>query len=299
VGFRMLQGLFTGTIAAASALVASVTPREKIGYSMGILMGAVFGGQTIGPLFGGVLAHTLGYTATFIVTAGLLLTGGLIILFFTRESFQRPAEGQRTDIRDLLRLASSRRVLSLLMIIAVLGMGTQILSPILSLAISELSRTGGAALAAGQAFALMGIISAISSVVFGRLNGRIPIRQILIISCIGTGLMYLPPVFATTAVQLTVFIGMTGLFYGGIITSSTSLVGITVPITQQGVAYGLSQSATSLGAGIGPIIGGLLASFIQLRYIFAVAAGIFLLVSLLALKLIPSLQFQANKGKIP
>jgi len=104
-------------------------------------------------------------------------------------------------------------------------MGTQILSPILSLAVSELSRAGGAEIAAGQAFALMGIISAISSVAFGRLNGRIPIRQILIIACIGTGLLYLPPIFATSAGPINNFYRYDRLFYGGIITSSNSLVG--------------------------------------------------------------------------
>ena len=295
VGFRILQGLFTGTVGAAAALVASVTPRNKIAQSMGILMAGVFIGQTLGPSLGGVLAGTLGYTITFIVAACFLLSGGLIILLFTRETFQRPAEGQRTDIRDLLRFASSRKVLSLLAVIAVLGMGAQLVSPILSLAISELSRPGGAEIAAGQAFALMGIITAISSVFFGRLNGRIPIRRILIIACIGTGLLYLPPIFATSAFQLVIFIGLTGLFYGGIITSNNALVGMTVPLAQQGIAYGLSQSATSLGGAIGPFIGGTLASFIDLRFIFAAPAGIYLLVSLLVLKLIPAQQSSINR----
>jgi DHA1 family multidrug resistance protein-like MFS transporter len=101
VGFRILQGLFTGTVGAAAALVASVTPRNRIAHSMGILMAGVYIGYTIGPSLGGLLAATLGYTATFVVAACLLLLGGLIILFFTRETFQRPAEGQRTNMRDL------------------------------------------------------------------------------------------------------------------------------------------------------------------------------------------------------
>jgi MFS transporter, DHA1 family, multidrug resistance protein len=273
VGFRILQGLFTGTIAAAAALVASLTPKDKVPLSMGILMGAVFGGQTLGPLLGGFLADQLGFTKTFIVTSCLLLMGGIIILFFIRENFQRPIEGQRTSIKGLLRFASSR---------------WQMLTPILPLFIGEFKSAGGASVASGQAFALMGIISAISSVIFGRLNKRIPIRQLLIIACVGTGILYLPPIFAASTVQLIIFIGITGLFYGGIITSSNSLVSMTVPVAQQGIAYGLSQSATSLGNGIGPFISGILASIIDLKYIFGVAAGIFFLVSLLVLKLIPS-----------
>lgn len=37
VFLRGFQGLVTGTIAAASALVAAAVPRERLGYSMGLL----------------------------------------------------------------------------------------------------------------------------------------------------------------------------------------------------------------------------------------------------------------------
>ncbi len=70
-------------------------------------------------------------------------------------------------------------------------------------------------------------------------------------------------------------------------TSSNSLVGMSVPIAQQGIAYGLSQSANSLGAGVGPFIGGLLAPLIGLRPIFAVTAGVFFAVGLLSVVLLP------------
>ena len=64
---RVLEGLFTGTVAAASALIASQTPRDKLSYSMGILMSAVFGGQTLGPLIGGFVADNFGFKVAFII----------------------------------------------------------------------------------------------------------------------------------------------------------------------------------------------------------------------------------------
>jgi MFS family permease len=70
-----------------------------------------------------------------------------------------------------------------------------------------------------------------------------------------------------------------GLFQGANMTSTSSLIGLSLPVSQQGIAYGLSQSATSLGNGLGPIIGGALVSLLGLRYIFAVASGLFLLAS--------------------
>ncbi|MBN1668424.1 MAG: MFS transporter, partial [Anaerolineales bacterium] len=49
VALRALQGLITGTIAAASALQASVTPRRHLGYAMGLLQVGFGTGIAAGP----------------------------------------------------------------------------------------------------------------------------------------------------------------------------------------------------------------------------------------------------------
>src|SRR5919199_3685899 len=41
---RTLQGAFTGTVSASQALVASHTPRQRLGFSLGIMQTAVFSG---------------------------------------------------------------------------------------------------------------------------------------------------------------------------------------------------------------------------------------------------------------
>ena len=50
--YRLLQGVFAGTAPASMALVASVTPKKRIGFTLGMMQAAVFIGTTIGPLFG-------------------------------------------------------------------------------------------------------------------------------------------------------------------------------------------------------------------------------------------------------
>ena len=78
----------------------------------------------------------------------------------------------------------------------------------------------------------------------------------LVFCCVGTGLLYLPPLLAHSPVQLVLFVALSGLLTGGIVTASNSLVGLSVPLNRQGAAYGLSQSANSLGGGLGPLLGG-------------------------------------------
>src|SRR5512147_666148 len=73
---RAVQGLVTGTVAAANALVASVTPREHSGYGMGLLQVGQGGGVALGPVIGGWVADQFGYAAAFYIPSVLLLLGG-------------------------------------------------------------------------------------------------------------------------------------------------------------------------------------------------------------------------------
>jgi DHA1 family multidrug resistance protein-like MFS transporter len=284
VVLRFIQGLLSGTVPAASALVTASTPRNKTAFAMGLLMVAVFTGNTIGPSFGGFVADMLGFRATFFIAGALLLSGGLLVLLLVKEKFERPP--QVASFGSIWHLIGARYMLPLLATICVTGMAGQVVQPIISLYMKELNPAGAVATSAGLAFALMGLIAAASSIVAGRLSGRVSLRKILIVSCLGTALLYLLPIWAQNATQLIILVGITGLLQGGTVTSTASLIGLSLPVSQQGIAYGLSQSATSLGNGLGPIIGGSLASFIGLRYVFGASVGLFLLAGTLAIKFI-------------
>jgi len=284
VVLRFIQGLLSGTVPAASALVTASTPRNKTAFAMGLLMVAVFTGNTIGPSFGGFVADMLGFRATFFIAGALLLSGGLLVLLLVKEKFECPP--QIASFGSIWHLIGARDMLPLLVMICVIGMAGQVVQPIISLYMKDLNPAGAVATSAGLAFALMGLIAAASSIVDGRLSGRVSLRKILIVSCLGTALLYLLPIWAQNATQLIIRVGITGLLQGGTVTSTASLIGLSLPVSQQGIAYGLSQSATSLGNGLGPIIGGSLASLMGLRYVFGVSVGLFLLAGILAIKLI-------------
>jgi MFS family permease len=160
------------------------------------------------------------------------------------------------------------------------------ITPIISLFIRELDPGGMAATASGLAFCFMGVVAAISAIITGRLGGHITLKRILVISCLGTGLLYLPPMWAQTVTQLVIFIALTGLFKGGLMTSSNALIGLSVPRSQQGIAYGVAQSANALGNGLGPLIGGSLAPLIGLRSVFGVTGGLFMLIGVGVSKLL-------------
>ncbi|MFC1900709.1 MFS transporter [Chloroflexota bacterium] len=284
VALRIVQGFFSGTMTAAQAMVAAGTPREKMPFAMGLLLVAVFSGTTIGPLLGGFLADTFGYQPTFYITGALLFLGGLTVLFFTKEEFERPEPGESASLKGLLHLAFSRQMLPLLLTLCALQLGPQMIQPIIPIYIREIDPLVKAATMSGLAFCFMGVTAALSSLAAARLGGAISLKKILFISCLGTGLLYLPPVWAGTVVLLIVFIALTGFFKGGLMASSNALVGLSASKSQQGMAYGVAQSASALGLGIGPLIGGVLSPLLGLKAVFGVAAGFFIIIGLVFAK---------------
>ncbi len=286
IGLRFLQGLLSGTVAAASALVATTTPRDKLPYAMGLLMVAVFGGNTFGPLIGGVLADRFGYQAAFFTTGGTLFVGGLIVTFFVKENFSPSTSSGAASLAGMVKLVKSKEMLPILSISFALAAGPAIVSPIISLLVKEMSPGTKAATASGTAFFLMGLVATLSSFIAGRISQRVNIKKVLIISCVGTGFLYLLPLLAANVVQLTIFVGLVALLLGGIMSTTNTLVAWAAPLDQQGIAYGVNQSASSLGSTLGPLLGGALAPVIGLKSVFGVTAGVYVLIGLLVARLL-------------
>jgi DHA1 family multidrug resistance protein-like MFS transporter len=284
VALRFLQGLFSGTVPAASALVASGTPREKVPYAMGLVMVGVFCGNTIGPSIGGVLASVFGYRDSFFIASAMMVLAGFLVLFLVQEDFQRPVKENK--MADVWKLLSSKALWPLLLTICAIALSQNVVQPIIALFIQQLNPSGNASASSGFAFTALGLMAAIASVVVGRWNKRFELRTVLAVSCLGGVLIYLAPTFIYTVPLLIVFIGLMGIFQGTNVTCTSSLVSYSLPVEQQGIAYGLAQSATSLGNGLGPILGGTLGTLLGLRWVFVVASGFFLVAGILVTRFI-------------
>jgi len=130
---RMLQGALTGTIAAATTLVAGVVPKQYSGAALGSLQTAIAIGGSLGPLLGGIVADSLGYRSSFYITALLLLTSGILVTLLVHEDFH-PVEDVTRSKRPDWGLAARFLFASGGALLAVLGArvflraGTQILN---------------------------------------------------------------------------------------------------------------------------------------------------------------------------
>lgn len=278
---RFIEGGVTGTVTASMTLVASTTPKERMGFGLGMMQMAVFSGGSVGPLAGGILADQIGYRPTFVVAGSMLFVGGLIVLALVREQFTRTARGSIDEqpaatLRTLL-LGSS--MLAMIAVMFTLRVASGAIQPIMPLYVEKLAGSASSlATLSGLTLGVAGLTSALASVSLGRLADRIGQRPVLIVASIAVGLLYLPQAFAQSALQLIVLQGLFGIAAGGILPSANAIVAHLTPPARRGAVYGFTAAATSLGGSIGPLAGSGMTAAADIRYVFIVS-GVLMLIA--------------------
>jgi len=276
-GLRVLQGAITGTVPASVALVSSVVPKARLGFSLGLMQTAVFSGSAIGPYLGGIVADHFGYRVPFGVTGALLFTGGMLVLFGAKERFVRPtseAGEQPLRLREVLAIPG---LLPLLCVFLLMHHINSLVMPIFPLYVEDImGEPGAAASETGLIIAVTGIAAAFSSVAVGRLSDRFGHKRMLIVCTAVSGLMCLPQAAAQSVGQLLVLRAIFGLGAGGMFPAMNAMVAGIVPRRSLGQAYGLTTTFSAAGWAIGPALGGWVASQVGYRVPFLIV-GVLLL----------------------
>jgi len=287
LGLRLVEGAFTGTVTASTALVAASAPKDRLGYSLGLISMAVFSGASLGPFLGGILADQIGYRATFGVSAACLGGAGVIVLIFVRERFTPPVRAPRGAKRGLAALRASTAwlmtpmLLTMIAVLFVVRLAQMGVRPIMPLYVEDLGHLDDkhAASLAGLAFGLLGLTSAFSSIYLGRRGDRVGHRKILLGCTLASGLIYLPMAIVRAPWQLVVLQGFFGVAAGGLIPAANALVANETPGERRGLIYGITTSASSLGGFVGPLAGAAIAASLGFPATFVTTAALLLLLS--------------------
>lgn len=275
---RAIQGMLTGTVSAATTLVASSTPRERSGYALGLLQMAVWSGASVGPLLGGLLADTWGYRAAFWVTGILLFVAGLTVWRFVEERFDPPTRDKEKpggSLWDGVRLVLHQRsLLSLFGIRFIVRLAVRLIGPVLPLFVQSLvPATARLATITGLISGVQAGTSAIGAVTLGRASDRIGYRRVLLACAAGGVVLYIPQFFVTTPWQLLILQGGVGLVMSGVLASISALLANLAPEGRQGAVYGVDASVVSAANAVGPMLGASIAAAVGLRAPFLLTAG--------------------------
>ena len=287
LALRALQGMFVGTIPAATALVASSVPKERVAYAMGVLQMALFSSQFIGPLVGGTLAASIGIRPTFIGASAFYLLAFVLVFFSVEEHFERPPPEERGGLISNIRLVYSIRALSILIgVVFFLNAGPAFVRPIIPLLVASFDSATRPEVVSGVAFAAMAITSAIAALSASRIADRFGRRNGLALVTFGAGVAYLPLAFATNAPVALLLFGGAGLFSGAMLPTANALIVHHAPPGMQASVFGLAGSSFALAIAVGPLSGGAVASAAGIPASFLVVGALMIGVSIAVLALV-------------
>jgi MFS family permease len=254
---RFLQGATSGTVAAATALVAVETPRNRVGWSLGVVTSAVALGGAMGPVVGGFAAAAVGLRIVFLGGGILLLLSTIPVFLIVRESPLRRRDPARLGTLALInQRAGARRALMGLIgaqgLVSVANSATQVL---VVLRLLEMVSSGVAAVT-GIAFGLAGVATSVSAVFYTFVTRRLGyVRTITLAAVLIAVAVSLIAVSPSVAVVVGA-VAMNGLLSGVIIPATASMIGLETPSEAQSTIFGINASSVAFGFCFGPLIAG-------------------------------------------
>lgn len=278
IGLRLLQGVFSGYISNATALVATGTPREKSGQVLGTLSTGAVTGNLLGPLVGGVAASLFGYRYTFFITGAILLIVFLLSLFFVHEEFTPVEKKDMIPAKQIYQeLKSPHLIIGMFITTMIIQASNNSISPIISLYVRELMHhAGDVTLVSGIIASIPGIATLIAAPRFGRLGDRIGSEKILGVGLIFAMLVYLPMSLVQNVWQLGFLRFLVGISDACLLPAVQALITKYSPHDAAGRIFSYNQSFQAAGNVMGPMIGSSVSSIFGYR-------GVFLSTSLLIL----------------
>jgi MFS transporter, DHA1 family, multidrug resistance protein len=258
---RLLQGATSGTVAAATALVAVETPRNRVGWALGVVTSAVALGGAIGPVIGGLAAAAFGLRLVFLAGGVLLLLSTIPVMVIVRESPRRPRVGAQVGTLDLIKQRPGAvHALTVLIgaqgLISVCNSATQ---QLVVLRLLEMVSTGVSAVT-GVAFGLAGVASSGAAVFYTRITRRLGYVRTTAIAAVMVAVAVSLIAVAPWAAVVVAGVALNGLFSGVVVPATASMIGLETPPEAQSTVFGANASSVALGFAIGPAVGGAVAA---------------------------------------
>lgn len=270
---RLIHGAASGMIIpVAQAYIAEISPENEVGTWMGYFNAAFITGFGFGPLMGGVLSDHFGMTVAFSSMGGLNMVAFLIAMFFLPEVRRKKAE-DNTHL-SFKEMSTSRMMRGLFGFRVAFDMGMGIIFTFL-----PIFATLSVGLSPGQTGVLIAtnilLMSSLQSY-FGKLADRVSRRALIIAGgLISIAFLVMLP-SARDFWQLLAVCAIGGI--GGAVAMPASSA-LTI---EEGRKFGMGSTiaiifmAMSIGAVIGPILGGVIVDTVNINsvFYFAAAAGL-------------------------
>ncbi len=281
---RLFMGLFAGFISMSQALILTQTPRHIAGKVLGTLQTGNVSGGLFGPLIGGLLADSVGFQYTFLLTAVTTGIAATLVVFGVKE-IKNPKEAKEKKYsgKEVLRYIFTTPMLLMIMLISsIIQIANFAIQPLLALYVGGLDGVAtNIALLSGVAFSATGLGNLFFTRQWGKIGDRIGYEKVMMILLLLSALIYLPQAFVTNIWQLVILRFILGTVIGGLIPCRTAYIRQVAPLSIQGEVLGYNASFRFFGNVIGPAMGGILAGFMGISSVFFVTSSLFIVAAVL------------------
>lgn len=279
---RVFQGFASGLWPMDLAIMTLYAPQERLGFSLGIMQGTLTAGGVVGPLLGGVLAELFGMRTSFYIGGLALFINFLAFTFIIKEppmpKSTVPLTAEEKNPMHLWHIP----ILRTMMIVSTLAqMVLYILMPVITTYIKALAGSmDNIVFVAGAVFSLSGIAGAIAAPLWGIYGTRRSYFNSMFLAMLFGGIMFTLQGIPDTLMPFAVMQFGVGLFIAGIQPSLNAIIAQHTPPQLKGSVFGLLFSAQQIGGAAGPLLGGVVATYLGMHYLFPTAGTILLLLAL-------------------
>ena len=274
LALRLLNGVFTGYVPNATALIASQVPKDKSGYALGTLSSGVVAGTLTGPFVGGMIAEVFGIRNVFLMVGGFLFLAAILTIFFIKEDFQPVPKEKALPTKELFTSVKYPYLLfNLFATSFVIQVAAQSVGPILALYIRDLGQNENLLFVSGLIVSSMGLSSMMSSGVMGRLGDKVGNHRLLIVAQAYSALIYLLCANASTPLELGIYRFLFGLGTGALVPGINALLSRMTPKAGISRVFAFNQVFFYLGGVIGPLAGSVVAEQFGYHSVFYATAA--------------------------
>lgn len=279
---RVFQGFASGLWPMDLAIMTLYAPQERLGFSLGIMQGTLTAGGVVGPLLGGVLAELFGMRTSFYIGGLALFINFLAFTFIIKEPpMPKSAVPLTAEEKNPMHLWHIPILRTMMIVSTLAQMVLYILMPVITTYIKALAGSmDNIVFVAGAVFSLSGIAGAIAAPLWGIYGTRRTYFNSMFLAMLFGGIMFTLQGIPDTLMPFAIMQFGVGLFIAGIQPSLNAIIAQHTPPQLKGSVFGLLFSAQQIGGAAGPLLGGVVATYLGMHYLFPTAGAILLLLAL-------------------
>jgi DHA1 family multidrug resistance protein-like MFS transporter len=263
--FRFLNGALTGFIPGSITLIATNTPEEYAPRSVATAQAASAAGLIIGPAIGGLLAAAVGYRGAMQISGIVDFIATLLVWWLVQEP-KKPVAAEKTSlIQDFGTAFKSPIQVSILFAVFLAWVFSNAINPYLPL---HLGNLGAKEWLGGIVFSLPAGAFILVAHKWTGLGERIGFERVIIIGLVGGGVFTAILAVMPSVLMFGIAYFVSGLWVAAVQPSTGALTCTKVEESFRGRAYGIQQSAGTLGALLAPLAAGKIGGMFSLRSIF-------------------------------